>query len=116
MNTSSESEKIDIAKLNKQISQQIHQLNWYAEDRRRLTNRYLSLMQKCLTGTIYEDPPLKALGSEIFDSRLREYGWDWPSVAHTMIGEKRLANVRSLTESVLGNGIEGDFIEMGVKR
>ena len=45
-----------------------------------------------------------------------EYGWDWPSVAHTMIGEKRLANVRYLAESVLGDGIEGDFIETGVWR
>lgn len=109
-------EKINFIKLNKQLVQQSEQLSWQSKERRRLIDSYLSLMQKCLAGTIYEDPPLKALGSETFDSRLREYGWDWPSVAHTMIGEKRLANVRSLAESVLGNGIEGDFIETGVWR
>lgn len=33
-----------------------------------------------------------------------------------MIGRKRLANVRRLTESVIGTGVEGDFIETGVWR
>lgn len=77
---------------------------------------YLTLLQKCLAGTIYDDPPLKVLGAEKFDPVLREYGWDWPSVAHTMIGEKRLENVRRLAESVIGNGVKGDFIETGVWR
>jgi hypothetical protein len=92
------------------------QLSWHIDERRRLINNYLTLLQKCVAGTIYNDPPLKVLGAEGFDPLLREYGWDWPSVAHTMIGEKRLANVRYLAESVLGNGIEGDFIETGVWR
>lgn len=35
-------------------------------------------------------------------------------MAHTMIGEKRLANVRNLVESVLGNNVSGDFVEAGV--
>lgn len=92
------------------------QLEWHQLERKRLIEKYLTLMQNCLVGSIYEDPPLKALGSGEFDTKLREYGWDWPSVAHTMIGKKRLANVRSLAESVLGNGVEGDFIETGVWR
>ena len=86
------------------------------KERERIIDRYLSLLQDCLSGSIYEDPPLKVLGADKFDPQLREYGWDWPSVAHTMIGEKRLANVRYLAESVLGDGIEGDFIETGVWR
>jgi hypothetical protein len=69
-----------------------------------------------LTGTIYDDPPLKASGTEKFDRQIREYGWDWPSVAHTMIGEKRLSNARHLAEAVLRSGVEGDFIETGVWR
>lgn len=85
-------------------------------ERSRMSDKYLSLLQEFLSGSIYEDPPLKVLGAEKFDLQLREYGWDWPSVAHTMIGKKRLANVRSLTESVIGNGVEGDFIETGVWR
>ena len=86
------------------------------QERGRVIDRYLSLMQDCLTGSIYEDPPLKSLGQTDFDPQLREYGWDWPSKAHTMIGKKRLANVRSLVESVLGNGVPGDLIETGVWR
>lgn len=83
---------------------------------RRMRNRYLELMQDCLTGSIYEDPPLKVLGSETFDSTLREHGWDWPSVAHSMIGRKRMGNLRYLAECVLFNGVPGDFIETGVWR
>lgn len=85
-------------------------------ERMRIIDRYLCQVQNCLTGSIYEDPPLGALGQKTFDAELREYGWDWPSVAHTMIGKKRLSNVRSLAESVLGNGVPGDFIETGVWR
>lgn len=87
-----------------------------SDERMRIIDRYLRLIQDCLTGSLYEDPPLKALGQVAFDANLREYGWDWPSRAHTMIGRKRLENVRSLTESVLGNAIPGDFIETGVWR
>ncbi len=83
---------------------------------RQMRDRYLHLMQDCLTGSIYEDPPLKALGSEAFDPTLREYGWDWPSVAHSMIGQKRMENLRLLTERVLFDGVPGDFIETGVWR
>ncbi len=82
------------------------------------TNRtlYLDLMSKCLVGMIYEDKPLAVNGLENFDMEKREYGWDWPSTAHSMIGKKRMDNVRMLTESVLGNRIPGDFIETGVWR
>jgi hypothetical protein len=73
-------------------------------------------MQDCLTGRIYEDPPLKALGKEEFDPTLREYGWDWPSVAHSMIGKKRMENIRLLTERVLFDNVPGDLIETGVWR
>ncbi len=85
-------------------------------DLRRIRNRYLQLMEDCLTGSIYQDPPLKVLGSEIFDPELREYGWDWPSVAHSMIGRKRMGNLRLLTERVLFDHVPGDLIETGVWR
>ena len=83
---------------------------------RRVRERYLQLMLGCLTGSIYEDPPLKALGSDTFDAKLREYGWDWPSVAHSMIGRRRMGNLRELAEEVLFNRVPGDFIETGVWR
>lgn len=88
---------------------------WYKE-RYRIIDKYLTLLQKCLIGTIYNDPPLKVLGTQEFDSNLRKFGGDWPSVAHTMIGELRLANVRNLTEEVIGKRVKGDFIETGVWR
>ena len=102
--------KIKLIQLNKKLS-------WHQNERYRNIDKYLTLLQKCLTGMIYDDPSLKVMGvGGGFNKELREYGWDWPSVAHTMIGEKRLANLRNLTESVLGNGVEGDFIETGVWR
>ncbi len=82
----------------------------------RIRDKYLSVMVSCLTGTIYEDPPLKVLGQEKFDPTLREHGWDWPSQAHTMIGTKRLNNLRVLIEDVIQNDVPGDFIETGVWR
>jgi Macrocin-O-methyltransferase (TylF) len=82
----------------------------------RMRDRYLSMMEACLAGTIYEDPPLTVLGQKEFDHVLREYGWDWPSMAHTMIGAKRLANLRALTENVIQNRVPGDLMETGVWR
>jgi O-methyltransferase len=46
----------------------------------------------------------------------RETGGDWPTRAHTMIGMKRLNNLQNCIESVIGDGIPGDFIETGVWR
>lgn len=82
----------------------------------RIRDKYLLVMVSCLTGTIYEDPPLKVLGQERFDATLREHGWDWPSQAHTMIGTKRLNNLRMLIEDVIKNEVPGDLIETGVWR
>jgi len=91
---------------------------WYRNfgSMRRIRDRYLQLMRDCLTGSIYEDPPLKVLGTESFDPTLREYGWDWPSIAHSMIGRKRMDNLRLLTERVLFDHVPGDLIETGVWR
>lgn len=83
---------------------------------RRVRERYLQLMLNCLTGSIYQDPPLKTLGSETFDATLREYGWDWPSMAHSMIGRRRMGNLKLLAERVLFDSVPGDFIETGVWR
>lgn len=52
-------------------------------------------------------------GSEL---GLREEGRDWPRLAHTMIGRKRMENLRFCVEDVLAKGVPGDFIETGVWR
>lgn len=48
----------------------------------------------------------------------KEYGRIWPPtrMAHTMIGRKRLDNLQYCIETVLRDGIAGDFIETGVWR
>ena len=79
-------------------------------------NDYLELTQVCLSGTIYRDRANAPFGSNTFDSHLREHGLDWPLEAQTMIGAKRLANLRALTESVIVDNVPGDLIETGVWR
>ena len=79
-------------------------------------NNYLGLMIDCLTGSIYQDAPIQLNNIKKYDDELREYGWDWPSIAHTMIGRKRLKNVSDLTESIISKNIPGDLIETGVWR
>ena len=46
----------------------------------------------------------------------REVGKDWPPDAETMIGLKRLDNLRSCIRTILEDDIPGDFIETGVWR
>jgi len=78
--------------------------------------RYLSLLSSCLTGSIYEDAPLQKFNWKEFDASKREMGYDWPSQAHSMIGVKRMKNLRALCEKVIEENIPGDFIETGVWR
>lgn len=98
------------------ISPEEERLNHVLAELQRARTAYLDLTESCLTGVIYRDAPLAELGEQVYDAEAREYGWDWPSHAHTMVGSKRLNNVRLLTESVIGNQIPGDFIETGVWR
>src|ERR1700723_3522684 len=67
---------------------------------------YLDLMSKSLTDCL----------SDQYDEPVRAEGRDWPTRAHTMIGLKRLANVRECVENALADGIPGDLIESGVWR
>ena len=59
---------------------------------------------------------LEGLGGKPVDFGAREEGYDWPSLAHTMIGVKRLNNLQHCVEEVIKNGVPGDFIETGVWR
>jgi Macrocin-O-methyltransferase (TylF). len=51
-----------------------------------------------------------------FSDAERERGGDWPILAHTMIGRKRLDNLLNCCESVITDQVPGDFIETGVWR
>jgi hypothetical protein len=77
---------------------------------------YLALMEKCLINSIYEDPPMGPWQGQGYDAAKREAGVDWPSSAHSMIGAKRMFNLRCLCEYVIVNSVPGDFIETGVWR
>lgn len=79
---------------------------------------YLDLLEKIVTNMIYEDAPIPNgyVTSTNFSLEFRENGADWPSVAHTMVGFKRLRNLRHCLDQVLADGVPGDFIETGVWR
>ena len=77
---------------------------------------YLDLLVKILANTIYEDPSINPDNRGPFQAELRAEGRDWPAVAHTMIGIRRLDNVRDLAQRALDQGVPGHFIEAGVWR
>jgi O-methyltransferase len=45
-----------------------------------------------------------------------EEGRGWPELAHTMIGLRRMDNLRHCVETVIRDGVQGDLIETGVWR
>jgi O-methyltransferase len=107
---------------------------------------YLDLLARTLTRAVFEDndrilgiepswrprkwwvraadslaPLLARLDLEVvkrrpFDAGTRAIGLDWPSRAETMVGLRRLENVRSCIESVLTDNVPGDLLEAGVWR
>ena len=81
-----------------------------------LRKLYLDMVQSCVINTIYEDPNNDRWSPQEFNSQLREMGRDWPRQAHSMIGNRRMSNLREIAECVLECNIPGDFIETGVWR
>jgi O-methyltransferase len=88
---------------------------------------YIDLLQKIIINEIYQDPPIltnraikrAAAGGYqpgLFEENNRQLGLDWPSVAHSMIGRKRMENLRFCVGKVLEQKIQGDLIETGVWR
>lgn len=77
---------------------------------------YTDLLIKILSNTIYEDPAMEPGSNQAFSKPARDVGKDWPRIAHTMVGTRRLTNLRDLAQSCLDRGISGDFIETGVWR
>jgi hypothetical protein len=80
---------------------------------------YLDLIEKCLTNAIYGDGYTDWRAPDVerpFDATLRELGRDWPRQAHTMIGQRRLRNLRELIETAIRENIPGDLIETGAWR
>ncbi len=109
------------------------------------TEKYLDLLRDALTGALFEDGDqiiglnttcrhhwskrmahracrvLRKAGFEIIRKRpysysARENGLDWPARAESMIGLRRMNNLRSCVEQVLLDEVPGDLIETGVWR
>jgi O-methyltransferase len=80
------------------------------EDARHL---YLDLMKRCLLNLIYSEHEQKI---KPFDERQRIEGREWPALAQTMIGWKRLENIQACLEDIIEQEIPGDLIETGIWR
>ncbi len=99
------------------IKRHVAKLVQWAPNRPTMENGlYLDLLEKCLLGTIYEDPPHDYESGKQFSADDRAEGRDWPSQAHSMTGSKRMRRLRLLCEQIIQERIPGDFIETGVWR
>ena len=95
-----------------------------------LRTAYIDLLRDTIINAIYDDPgmgPLKpwqvlrALAGQKhnnrgFDAAKRDLGLDWPLLAHSMIGRKRMDNLIQCLTDVIERKVAGDFIETGVWR
>ncbi len=88
-----------------------------------LREPYLQLLKLTLTGVgearpnrarIRDDGVVEAVPLGDLDARVE--GRDWPPNGLTMVGLKRLDNVRACIEQVLADGVPGDLVETGVWR
>jgi hypothetical protein len=82
-------------------------------------DRYVSLLRDTLTMSIWDGADGTLPGPAKFkeeQSERRAEGLDWPALAFSMIGAKRMANLQFCVEDVLRRGVPGDFIETGVWR
>ncbi len=99
---------------------------------------YLDLLKRCITNSIYLEGEayhestimwakrkmggllrlfgLRAADWRSVDPRVRTEGSDWPTLAHSMIGTRRLDNLQDCVVDVLRNQVPGDLIETGVWR
>lgn len=77
---------------------------------------YIDLIKKCVANTIYEDDSYRAGKTHAYSAEKRNGGRDWPSIAHTMVGVKRLDNIHDCLKEILEQNIPGDCIETGVWR
>jgi hypothetical protein len=100
--------------------------------------RYLGLLKKTLTGTLYDEGrwtvrgtgrnlihrmviaalrkrSISLISSREFDPLRRERE-DWPVIGFTMVGVKRLDNIHDRIARVIADKVAGDFVECGVWR
>ena len=96
-----------------------------------LRGLYIDLLRNALTHSLWEPTTethkgviasaLQRAAPSIFgyprsDAKDHEQGRGWPELAHTMIGRRRMDNLRMCVETVIRDGVPGDLIETGVWR
>lgn len=84
---------------------------------------YLDMVKRAVSNILYQDRPLtfydhrqRPVLSTGFDLSRRAMGEDAPTEAQTMIGLRRLENIRFCVEHVLEENVPGDLVEAGVFR
>jgi O-methyltransferase len=77
---------------------------------------YLDLLEKTVSNWIYGDPSIMPGYEHGYERETRNRGKDWPMLGQSMIGLKRLRQLREAAETAITEGIEGDFLEAGVWR
>jgi O-methyltransferase len=81
-----------------------------------LRTLYLDMVQRSVLDLIHDDsnPCGQSASGVVLSSR--EFGCGWPESAHSMIGNRRMSNLRMIVQLLLTAGVPGDFIETGVWR
>lgn len=85
----------------------------------RVRSLYLDAIQRSLLDLVYEnDPKVRAqLAGEVsMQDILRGEAYSYPTRARTMIGIKRLENIRALVGDVIAKRVPGDLLEAGAWR
>ncbi|MGE0768704.1 MAG: TylF/MycF/NovP-related O-methyltransferase [Hyphomicrobiaceae bacterium] len=77
---------------------------------------FLDSIEKSLVGRLNCDAPLPGGDHAEYNDTYRENGWDWPSGAPSMIGAKRMHQLRCECERVIRERVPGDFLETGIWR
>jgi O-methyltransferase len=99
---------------------------------------YLDLLKKTLTGYLYSESAWRPIEPKsllrrlivqilarrslilVYDSGFsgekRECGMDWPGIAYTMVGLRRLDNLRDAIDTIERENIPGDLLEAGAWR
>lgn len=83
--------------------------------------RYLDLLERSILNWIHGESSFETRLRGLFQRLRHPYltrrgALLWPPRAHSMIGDKRLRNVRELVERTLLENVPGDYIETGVWR
>jgi O-methyltransferase len=90
-----------------------------------LRRAYLDLLKLCLcdltsttTVSVAPTPEGSAIARELRgeEMRVRAVGLDWPLQGMSMSGLRRLDDLQACIDSVVHDGVEGDFIEAGAWR